>query len=333
MPVAASFARGKHAMSSEPVETLTVSPGVQVAVHRIPREDGSDIIVYGLPGGVPRSSRPSIILLHGSGANSVFPQVAGHINFPLLFGALRAACDKWDVYFVEKRGIRFGECHAEGGVAGAGIEYLKGATYEGRVADVCCALDNLLVDGAQRRSPVAIIGSSEGSDIAVGVAARHRAPTHIALLPFSAGHGLYESLGALRDELAQGAITAGEFQEQYDGLVNTFRDVLGASRESIDKYLWGHTYRRWSSHCSGKVMTDLLGIDIPVFLGIPSLDTPTGADWVVAEFVKHGKVNLTYRNYLNCDHGFFEHAGGRVECRHSEVLTDILEWVRTSAKS
>ena len=61
--------------------------------------------------------------------------------------------------------------------------------------------------------------------------------------------------------------------------------------------------------CSGTVMADLLGIDIPVFLGIPSLDRCEGIDLVVAEFVKYGKANLTYRNYIHYDHGFFEHMG------------------------
>jgi len=106
--------------------------------------------------------------------------------------------------------------------------------------------------------------------------------------------------------------------------------VLGEPRDAFDRYLWGHSYRRWSSHCSGQVLADLLKVEIPVFLGIPSLDQCEGADLAVAEFVRCGKKNLTYRNYINYDHGFFEHAGERVECRHAEVLADILAWVRES---
>ena len=320
-------------MTREPAQTVTVSHGVKVTISGVPREDGSDIIVYGLADGEHRSSRPSIVLLHGSGANSVFPQSGVRTNVPLLFGALCEVRDEWVVYFVEKRGICFGQCEPEGGAENASIDYLRGASCQGRVSDVCCVLDKLLADRAGPEPPLVVIGSSEGSDIAVGVAARHRAPTHIALLPFSGGHGLYDSLTELRSELARGSITAEEFQEQYDWLVCTFRDVLGASRDSIDRHLWGHTYRRWSSHCSGTVMADLLGIDIPVFLGIPSLDRCEGIDLVVAEFVKHGKANLTYRNYINYDHGFFEHIGGRVECRHSRVLTDILKWVQTNEEA
>jgi len=70
-----------------------------------------------------------------------------------------------------------------------------------------------------------------------------------------------------------------------------------------------------------------------VFLGIPSLDRCEGADLAVAEFVRHDKTNLTYRNYANYDHGFFEHIRGRSECRHALVLADILQWVRMTEEA
>ncbi len=315
------------------IQSVKIIFGVEADIFRLPRKDGSNITIYGLGDDVHRNLRPTIVLLHGSGANSVFPQTAGITSVPLLFDVLCEICDEWNVYFVEKRGICFGQCEPEGGAKNAGIDYLKGASYEERVADVCCVLDNLLGDRTQPSCPVVLIGSSEGSDIALGVAAKHCGPTHVALLPFSGGNGLYGALTELRSELSQGVITAEEFKAQYDELVSTFRDILGGSKNSIEKYFWGHTYRRWSSHCSGAVMEDLLEIDIPVFLGIPSLGKCEGIDLVVAEFVKHGKTNLMYQNYINYDHGFFEHKGDRVVCRHSQVLTDILQWVQVNEKA
>jgi pimeloyl-ACP methyl ester carboxylesterase len=262
----------------------------------------------------------------------VFAQSEGQTCAPLLFTALRQICDEWDVHFVEKRGVSFGDCEPEGGAEGAGAEYVQGASYEGRVSDVCRVLDALLPGRHATTLPVVVIGSSEGSDIAVGVAARHHAPTHVALLPFSAGHGLHDCLVSLRRELAEGTLTAAEFREQYDWLVETFQNVLGPAGDATDRFLWGHSYRRWRSHCSGAVLQDLLGVEIPIFLGIPSLDLCDGADLVVSEFVKHGKRNLTYRNYVGYDHGFFETVGGRAQCRHEQVLNDILEWVGPDRK-
>lgn len=317
-------------MPRESAETIAIATGVDVALSRVRRADGSDIVVYALEDPDRRGVRPSIVLLHGSGADSVFPQSERGMSTSLLFGALCEIRDRWNVYLVEKRGIRFGQCAPPEGAENADREYLEGASYEGRVADVCAVLDELATERTGENRPLVVIGSSEGSDVAAGVAARHGAPTHVALLPFSAGHGLADSLTGLRGELDRGEITAEEFQEQYDWLVETFRGVFGESGDRLDRFLWGHSYRRWRSHCSGQVMVDLLGVEIPVFLGIPSLDRCEGVDLAVAEFVKRGKGNLTYRNYINYDHGFFEHVGERVECRHAEVLADILEWVRES---
>lgn len=305
-----------------------VSPGVDISVSRVRRADGSDIAVYALGDPDPGHSRRRIILLHGSGCDSVFPRTTTGTSVPLLFDPLWEVRHEWDVYFVEKRGVCFGQCAPPEGAKAASPEYLQGASYEGRVSDVCCVLDQIDTGRIGVKSPTVLIGSSEGSSVAVGVAAKHHAPTHIALLPFSAGHGLHDCLVTLRSELAQGAITAVQFHNQYEWLVSTFRDVFGPSRDSVDKFLWGHSYRRWSSHCSGAALADLLAVNIPVFLGIPSLDRCEGTDFVVAEFVRLRKTNLTYRNYVNYDHGFFERIGDCVECRHREVLADIFEWVR-----
>ena len=313
---------------------ITIESGLELRCFEVAREDRSLVIAYLLTDtGAQVGTKPAIVLLHGSGADSVFPRVDGTLYHSLLFDALKDVRDKWNVLFVEKRGVRFGDHAAGHGFKNCTKEYLEWASYEGRVSDVCRVLDALSQRQLIADSPLLIIGSSEGSDVAAGVAAASCYPTHVALLPCSAGHGLHDSLVWFRKELERGDITVEEFQNQYDWLVDKFRDVLGGSRNSTEKSLWGHSYRRWSSHCSGAVLSDLLKVQIPIFLGIPSLDQTEGIDGVVAEFVKHGKRNLTYRNYIGYDHGFFEHTGGRPKCRHREVLRDILKWVATTSRT
>ena len=314
-------------MIAEPEETRSIAPGVEVGISSVARPDGSEIAVYSLATPRGRGPHPTIVLLHGSGADSVFPETDGGYSAPLLFGPLCERRDRWRVFFVEKRGVFLGQRATPGGAKDAAPEYVENETYQGRVADACQVLDEIGSDLDDAGPPLVLIGSSEGSAIAVGAAANHGAPTHIALLPFSAGHGLHDSLASLREDLAQGRITSADFLEQYDWLVSTFQDIHGASADSVDEFLWGHAYRRWSSHCSGRVMEDLLSLEIPVFLGIPSLDQCEGVDLAVAEAVRHGKTNLTYHHYINHDHGFFEHDGDSIVCRHSEVLADMLRWV------
>jgi len=324
----------REKMKPELTSRIQMKPDGELLPLAISRSDGSSITAYFYTrSGGDLQKKPAIFLLHGSGANSVFSRSESGLAYPLLFEALHEVRNDWNIFFVEKRGVCFGDDTGFDGFERCSQEYLEWATYQNRVSDVCRVLDMFSEWKVIDPSLVVIIGSSEGSDVATGVAATSSYPTHIALLPLSAGHGLFDGLLSLRKELEQGKITTDEFHEQYDWLVDTFREIHGDSRNSIEKGLWGHSYRRWSSHCSGAVLSDLLEITIPIFLGIPSLDPAESIDWVVTESVRQGRKNLTYRNYVGYDHGFFEHTDGRAECRHHQVLKDILDWVaRTSGQ-
>ena len=162
------------------------------------------------------------------------------------------------------------------------------------------------------------------------MASASKSITHLALFPFSAGHGLFDGLVDLREQLDASAISAEDFKQKYERLVDTFRQIRTDARSKAKEFK-SHTYRRWASYSFGAPLKDLLKVDIPVFLGIGSLDqTAIGTDWVVAEFVKEEKDNLTCRNYVNYDHAFFWHGEDRVENRQNEVLHDLMEWVKAN---
>ena len=317
-------------MKPESTSRIQMETDGEILPLMVSRSDGSAITTYfytHLGGELER--KPTLLLLHGSGADSVFSRAEKGYMSPLLFNALREVRDEWNIFFVEKRGVCLGDNIGFDGFEKCRPEYLTWATYENRVVDVCDVLNALSGWNAIDPSCLVIIGTSEGSGVAAGVAAASNHPTHVALLPLSGGHDLYGCLLSLRKELEQGKITSDEFHEQYDWLVDTFREIH-SEPNSIEKGLWGHSYRRWASYNTGAVLADLLKVDIPIFLGIPSLDQAEAIDLVVVEFMRHGKKNLTYRNYLNYDHGFFEHIEGSSECRHEKVLDDILKWMEAT---
>ena len=165
-----------------------------------------------------------------------------------------------------------------------------------------------------------------------GVAVASPRVTHLALLGASATHGLTGSLNSNRNRLRSGAISAEEFGERYDTLVEQFRSIR-ENPDSLDGYQ-DHTYRRWSSYVFGQVLDDLVRIDMPIFLGIASEDTqaqPFGADLVVNEFLRRGKRNLTYLNYVGYDHGFATGEGDEAELHQDVVLQDVLHWLTQSS--
>jgi pimeloyl-ACP methyl ester carboxylesterase len=312
-------------------QVLAPARGLNVVKLEVPRRDGTSVVAYVSSDGQGQlSPKPVILLLHGSGGDSVFARKGDQVFTPFLFGSLQSLIKHWNIVCIEKRGVSLGDFVGFSGFEGCSPEYIEYATREARIEDTCCVVRHLVEQKLNDGSTFLLIGHSEGSHVAAGMASESKRITHLALFPFSAGHGLFDGLVDLREQLKANAISAEDFKKKYHRLVGTFREIRTDARSKANEFK-AHTYRRWASYSFGAPLRDLLKIDIPVFLGIGSLDqTAIGTDWVVAEFVKEGKDNLTYRNYVNYDHAFFLHGEDGVENRQNEVLRDLMEWVKAS---
>jgi len=312
-------------------QVLDPIPGLYVIRLEVPRRDGTSVVAYISSDEQGQlSPKPVILLLHGSGGDSVFAKKEKQVFTPFLFGSLQSLIKDWNVVCIEKRGVSLGDFVGFSGFEGCSPEYIEYATRESRIEDAFCVIGHLIKQKLYDGTTFLLIGHSEGSHVAAGVASASKSITHLALFPFSAGHGLFDGLVDLREQQKANVITAEDFKQEYDRLVGTFREIRTDARSKV-KVFKCHTYRRWASYSFGAPLRDLLKVDIPVFLGIGSLDqTAIGTDWVVAEFVKEAKDNLTYRNYVNYDHAFFWHGEGVVENRQNEVLRDLIEWVRVN---
>jgi len=299
----------------------------------VPREDDSLISCYLRRDKAVELRKKSIIfLLQGSGANSFFSEKDGKCYTPLLFGALGHLVEDWHVIGIEKRGVQLGDFKSFHGCAGVSQEYIEHATLSRRVNDVDHVINYLKsANNLYDENEIVVIGHSEGSDVAAGVAAKNPNVTHLVLLGFSAAHGLFDAFISLRRQLNSGKISRQEFVEKYDWLISKYRDIR-ANPESFEEF-YGHTYKRWASYCFDASLQNLAAITIPIFLGIGSLDeNAIGSDYFVADLVRREKDNLTYKNYLDCDHGFFKHCGDKSESIHNEVVDDIMKWVKSTSK-
>lgn len=299
----------------------------------VPREDDSLISCYlRRDKAVELRKKPIIFLLQGSGANSFFSEKDGKCYTPLLFGALGHLIEDWHVMGIEKRGVQLGDFKDYHGYEGVSREYIEHATLSGRIDDINRVVNYLQsTDNLYDGNEIVVIGHSEGSHVAAGVAATNPNVTHLVLLGFSAAHGLFDALMSLRRQLKSGEISEQEFIEKYDWFISKYRDIR-ANPESLQEF-YGHTYKRWASYCFDASLQNLATITIPIFLGIGSLDeNAIGSDYFVADLVRRGKDNLTYKNYLDCDHGFVRHTGDKRESIHSEVVDDIMQWIRRTSK-
>ncbi len=309
---------------------IVLSDSIYIHKIEIPRRDGSLIETYiSTTKNEGLHPKPIIFLLQGSGGNSVFCSAGDKIYKPFLFKELQKHKKEWHIICIEKRGVKFGDNVNSSGYEKCSQEYIEHATKESRGNDVSTVIDYLNDHNIYNQKELVIIGHSEGSMVAPYVAAINSKVTHIVLLGYSATHGLLDFLINQRGELETNKISESEFLENYDWLIGKFKDVYQHG-DSL-KELFGHTYKRWNSYSFGVTLEDLMKVDVPIFLGIATSDHSApaiGSDIVVAEFIKAGKNNLTWKNYIGFDHGFFRHENENIYNGQAEVLRDIFDWIK-----
>jgi pimeloyl-ACP methyl ester carboxylesterase len=313
-----------------PEGIIVLSDGIFLHKIEIPRRDGSLIETYiSTTKDGELHQKPVIFILQGSGGNSVFSFAGDKIYKPFLFKQLQKHKKEWHIICIEKRGVKFGDNVNASGYEKCSQEYVEHATKEGRGNDVSTVIDYLNDHNIYNQKELVLIGHSEGSMVAPYVAAINSKVTHMVLLGYSATHGLLDFLITQRRDLETNKINESEFLEDYDWLIDKFKDVHQHG-DSL-KELLGHTYKRWDSYSFGVTLEDLMRVDVPIFLGIPTSDRSApaiGSDIVIAEFIKAGKNNLTWKNYIGFDHGFIRHENGNIYDGQAEVLRDIFDWIK-----
>lgn len=160
-------------------------------------------------------------------------------------------------------------------------------------------------------------------------------------------HSLIETYVSIRKEdealcpkpvilLLQGSGANSVFAYKEDKIYKPFLFKEIYQNREPERELFGHTYKRWLSFSFEKSLDDLLKVEAPIFLGIGSSDRsapPHGSDIVIEEFIKAGKDNITYKNYVGFDHAFMKKDKDKTYYGHSEILVDILEWIRKTRKT
>lgn len=284
--------------------------GITVVGERqtVEAEDGFPLLTYRLS--EKRSLRPKappprglLFYVQGSSCSSV-TYVA-----EVLAGATAAGLP---VILTEKRGV------GEDGEADTDLCHEHSAKSR-RVEDQAAVLAHYL-EGAPADLPVILLGTSEGGDVAAAVAARE---PRVRLLVLLATGGGWSQEEEFRHFLREDPPYLGlENEAELDAVLEEIR----AAPDSLE--LWaGLPLRRWSSYLWDPPLDDLLGLDIPIFLGHGREDesVPVASARAVEEaFRKAGKANLTYREYAGADHAFQQAASGSNLLPRIEL--DLIRW-------
>lgn len=276
----------------------------------------------------PRTSEalPLAVFVQGSGCQSVFTVRRDGQVYGGQQNLLRhVAREKARVLVVEKPGVAlFDRSPRPGTACGCTRSFLSEHTLERWAAAIMAAIEaamRLYKNG--HGSGVLVIGSSEGGITAAAVAARLRAVTHVALMASSGPTQLFDL--ALR---ARASDPAGA-EEIY----RTYREIV-SDPDSIDRSVWGHPFRRWSSFLRASTLDELLKSNASVYLvhGVKDKVVPVEASEVLhAELIRHGR-NVVIDLLSDVGHTLARRRDLKAVAT-TEIFSRIFEWFLASLGS
>lgn len=182
---------------------------------------------------------------------------------------------------------------------------------------------------------VAVLGHSEGSDVAARLAVLNHRVTHLG---FTSGNGtpqVFNDIVFARRQMHQGLISSQQatatVQRLLAGIDSVYQD-----KASVSKRFNGDTYR-WHYAINQPAVANLLRLQIPIFLTVGSEDeaVPVEAtDYIAEEFVRFRKPNLTYKVYDGCDHSYvLSKADGSRQDMWPQLFQDFCSFINMHLSS
>jgi esterase/lipase len=180
---------------------------------------------------------------------------------------------------------------------------------------------------------VIAVGLSEGGQMVPKLAEECGLITHLVSVEGSGLNQFYSSIINSRMDAAAGRITHHEAQEAIDSLFAVYQRIY-SDPESTEKWYYGHPYKRWGSFCNDIPLEHLVKLNIPILIvgGSADRNSPVlHADYIMLEFLRLGKTNLTYRVIPGMDHWLTETVESEGEQEHishrEEVFGYISDWI------
>jgi len=215
-------------------------------------------------------------------------------------------------------------------------EYIQKCGMEWEVKASSIVVDSLCRTLPVSEDRVVAMGFSEGGHLAVKLAAENGKVTHLVSVISNGLNQFYSSIINRRIGAATGKMTHQEAQAAIDKLYATYKEIYSDPRNT-EKWYYGHPYQRWGSFCGDIPLTHLVKLDIPILLLNGSADRNNPilqSDYVMLEFLRLGKTNLTYHVFPGCDHWFNEEIvkDGKKEriSRRGEAFKTIFDWLASN---
>lgn len=267
--------------------------------------DGGSAIFYTLDKSLSTSSPQRfdtlMFVIGGSGCDSM------QYFLPHYFRGLEGESGPIRIFMLQKRGVENLGWGRDRGCSRAAIV----ADHPTRwIADQSEFIRSQVMQNAAltNASPrLVIVGISEGGDIAPLLGRSLPDISHLAII----GNGGMNPMEALRlrNSLYPDRISDSDLYD-FDAL-----NVEPADPDAIDHDIGGRTWRYWSELRLLTPTTDLLGLTVPIWIGMGALDRSIPFETalqVKKQFDLQRKTNLELRIYEGADHGLATSDGSRL---------------------
>jgi len=213
-------------------------------------------------------------------------------------------------------------------------EYIQKCGMDWEVEASIVALEALKKQLSNSENKIIAVGISEGGQLVPKLAGEYDGITHLVGLVTTGLNQFYSSIINRRMDAAIGKITHQEAQDAIDSLFGVYKRIY-SDPESTEKWYYGHPYKRWGSYCSDIPLEHLVKLDIPILYvkGTADHNSPVlQSDYIMLEFLRLGKTNLTYIVLPGVNHWLsetIETDEGREHISHrAKVFGAISEWIK-----
>jgi hypothetical protein len=214
-------------------------------------------------------------------------------------------------------------------------EYIQKCGMDWEIKASTAVIDTLCKILAISENKIVALGFSEGGRLVTRLAAENNKISHLVCVVSGGLNQFFSSIINRRIDAATGTITHDKAQEAIDSLYSIYKEIY-SDPQSTEKWYYGHPYKRWGSFCTDIPLEHLVKLEIPIYYLNGSVDRSTPvleADYIMLEFLRLGKTNLTYTVIPGCDHSLFEvvmvNGEEKPVSHRKEAFEMIGDWIST----
>ncbi|MEO9258278.1 MAG: dienelactone hydrolase family protein [Crocinitomicaceae bacterium] len=208
------------------------------------------------------------------------------------------------------------------------LDYLRADHAENYINRANIVLKYLKKQKWVNPNELVVAGHSQGSRIAVGIAASNKKVTRLGLFGYNPMNRVEQLIRQARKSAEKGEITWEKADSLQQEQLEFYKMIQNEDSVKAHPYLTA-----WKSF-SKSTLDELLQIDIPIYVAYGSEDIAADlCDLIPLKFIENGKDNLTLHRYPNLDHNFFP-VKENGESDHStrgfwqEVMNAFIDWTR-----